>query len=118
MESIAFKLGSSIVHWAGVLVPKWMFVFPIQPSTANSLKPKSVWVECGGDPGFLANCFEREKSPSVLRRSSKRENNKEEDDEEEETTALSLVTLVLLSPVHRPVIAETHDKTVYNKHKA
>lgn len=63
---------------------------PITPSTSNSLKPKSVWVECGGDPDFLANCFEREKSPSVLRRSSKRENNKEEDDEEEETTALSL----------------------------
>ncbi|XP_010790932.1 RILP-like protein 1 isoform X2 [Notothenia coriiceps] len=69
-----------------------MLVFPIQPSTSNSLKPKSVWVECGGDPGFLANCFEHEKSPSVLRRSSKRENNKEEDDEEEETTALSLVS--------------------------
>ncbi|XP_033947709.1 RILP-like protein 1 isoform X2 [Pseudochaenichthys georgianus] len=62
----------------------------ITPSTADSLKPKSVWVECGGDPGFLANCFEREKSPSVRRRSSKRENNEEEDDEEEETTALSL----------------------------
>ncbi|KAF3850785.1 hypothetical protein F7725_012557, partial [Dissostichus mawsoni] len=56
----------------------------------GALQLESVWVECGGDPGFLANCFEREKSPSVLRRSSKRENNKEEDDEEEETTALSL----------------------------
>ncbi|XP_029018139.1 RILP-like protein 1 isoform X2 [Betta splendens] len=29
---------------------------------SNSTKPKSVWVECGEDPGFLVNC---DKSPSL-----------------------------------------------------
>ncbi|XP_040011795.1 RILP-like protein 1 isoform X2 [Xiphias gladius] len=57
---------------------------------SNSIKPNSVWVECGGDPGFLAKCFERSKSPSLLPRSSNRENNAEEGDQDEDTTALLL----------------------------
>ncbi|XP_068461275.1 RILP-like protein 1 [Clinocottus analis] len=57
---------------------------------SNSIKPNSVWVECGGDPGFLANCFERHKSPSLHPRSSKRENNEEEGDKDEDTTTLLL----------------------------
>ncbi|XP_075955771.1 RILP-like protein 1 [Anarhichas minor] len=55
-------------------------------SPSNSIKPNSVWVECGGDPGFLANCFEHDKSPSLLPSSSKRENNEEEGDRDEDTT--------------------------------
>ncbi|KAK5871512.1 hypothetical protein PBY51_004391 [Eleginops maclovinus] len=68
---------------SGVSPPKSPTIATV---TSNSLKPNSVWVECGGDPGFLANCFERGKSPSVLLRSAQNENNKEEED----TTALSL----------------------------
>lgn len=59
-------------------------------SPSNSIKPNSVWVECGGDPGFLANCFECDKSPSLLPRSSQRGNNEEEGDKDEDTTTLSL----------------------------
>ncbi|XP_034398205.1 RILP-like protein 1 isoform X3 [Cyclopterus lumpus] len=59
-------------------------------SPSNSIKPNSVWVECGGDPGFLANCFESDKSPSLLPRSSKRENNEEEGDKDNGTTTLLL----------------------------
>ncbi|XP_068560222.1 RILP-like protein 1 [Cebidichthys violaceus] len=55
-------------------------------SRSNSIKPNSVWVECGGDPGFLANCFESDNSPSVHPKSSKRENNEEEGDKDEDTT--------------------------------
>ena len=73
-------------------------MFPIQP--LNSLKPNSVWVECGGDAGFWANCFERDKSPSVLPRSSRREKNNEEGAEDEDTTAVLPVTPVSLCPVH------------------
>lgn len=70
-------------------------MLPIQSSAAPSnstMKPNSVWVECGGDPGFLANCFECDKSPSLLPGSSKEENNGEEDDSDEDTAALFLVT--------------------------
>ncbi|XP_041793497.1 RILP-like protein 1 [Chelmon rostratus] len=56
----------------------------------STMKPNSVWVECGGDPGFLANCFECDKSPSLLPGSSKEENNGEEDDSDEDTAALFL----------------------------
>ncbi|XP_018524042.1 RILP-like protein 1 [Lates calcarifer] len=61
-----------------------------EAAPSNSIKPNSVWVECGGDAGFLANCFERDKSPSLLSRSSNRENTEEEGDEDEDTTALLL----------------------------
>ncbi|XP_031711982.1 RILP-like protein 1 isoform X2 [Anarrhichthys ocellatus] len=61
-------------------------------SPSNSIKPNSVWVECGGDPGFLANCFEHDKSPSLLPSSSKRQNNEEEGDRDEDTTTSLLVS--------------------------
>ncbi|XP_074493995.1 RILP-like protein 1 isoform X2 [Sebastes fasciatus] len=61
-------------------------------SSSSNSNPNSVWAECGGDPGFLANCFEPDKSPPPLPRTSKRENNEEEDDEDEHTTALLLVS--------------------------
>ncbi|XP_035496016.2 RILP-like protein 1 isoform X1 [Scophthalmus maximus] len=65
----------------------------LQPSEAvppNAIKPNSVWMECGGDPGFLANCFECENSPSILPRSSNRGNDEEEGNKDEDTTAFSL----------------------------
>lgn len=77
---------------------KWVFCFvlPIQSSAAapsnSTIKPNSVWVECEGDPDFLANCFERDKCPPLLPKSSKRENNVEECDEDKDTPALLLVT--------------------------
>ncbi|XP_032433325.1 RILP-like protein 1 [Xiphophorus hellerii] len=33
---------------------------------SDSVKPRSVWVECGGDPGFMAKCLECDKSLSLL----------------------------------------------------
>ncbi|XP_029295659.1 RILP-like protein 1 [Cottoperca gobio] len=73
---------------------------PLMTSSAsNATKPNSVWVECGGDPGFLANCFECEKSPSVLPRSLKRENNDEEGEEDEDSTALLLKVSADTEPV-------------------
>ncbi|KAM6945181.1 RILP-like protein 1 isoform 2-T2 [Lycodopsis pacificus] len=61
-------------------------------SPSNSIKPNSVWVECGGDPGFLANCFEHDKSHSLPPSSSKRENNEEEGHRDEDTTTSLLVS--------------------------
>lgn len=56
----------------------------------STIKPNSVWAECGGDPDFLANCFERDKNPSPLPRSSNRENTEEEHDDDEDTEELFL----------------------------
>ncbi|XP_054904862.1 RILP-like protein 1 [Poeciliopsis prolifica] len=33
---------------------------------SDSVEPRSVWVECGGDPGFIAKCLESDKSLSLL----------------------------------------------------
>ncbi|XP_076007291.1 RILP-like protein 1 [Genypterus blacodes] len=57
---------------------------------AESDKPNSLWMECGGDPGFLAKCFESDKSPSNLMSAANRDFNVEEGDEEEDLAALSL----------------------------
>ncbi|XP_073321979.1 RILP-like protein 1 isoform X2 [Pagrus major] len=73
---------------------------PTSPQTMSSaaapsnstIKPNSVWAECGGDPDFLANCFERDKNPSPLPSSSNRENTEEEHEDDEEMTALFLVS--------------------------
>ncbi|KAM8886337.1 RILP-like protein 1 isoform 3-T3 [Spinachia spinachia] len=59
-------------------------------SSSNCIKPNSVWVECGADPGFLANCFERDKSLSLLPRLSKRLDIEEEGDKDEDTKTSSL----------------------------
>ncbi|XP_030593649.1 RILP-like protein 1 isoform X2 [Archocentrus centrarchus] len=67
---------------------------PLRTSSAaalsNSLKPNSVWVECGGDPDFMENCFECDKSLPFLPKSANREDNEEEGNEEETSTALLL----------------------------
>uniref|UniRef100_A0A3P8UHB6 RILP-like protein 1 n=1 Tax=Amphiprion percula TaxID=161767 RepID=A0A3P8UHB6_AMPPE len=60
------------------------------PSAAELYKPNSVWVECGGDSGFLANCFERDKSLSPLPKSANREKNEEESGEDDNTTSMLL----------------------------
>ncbi|XP_060895272.1 RILP-like protein 1 [Labrus mixtus] len=57
----------------------------------NSIKPNSVWEECGGDPDFMANSFEHERSSSPLTESSQEEkNNKERNKEEDKTAAMLL----------------------------
>ncbi|XP_008288066.1 RILP-like protein 1 [Stegastes partitus] len=64
---------------------------PLMPSSATEVsKPNSVWVECGGDPGFLENCFERDRSLSPLRRSANGENSEEEGGRDDDTTATFL----------------------------
>ncbi|XP_044051650.1 RILP-like protein 1 isoform X2 [Siniperca chuatsi] len=88
------------------------FVSPIQSSAAvpsNSIKSDSVWAECGGDPDFLANCYESDKSPSLLPRSSNRENNEEEGDEDEDT-ALFLVSTNTEAEEETDSLEEESDK--------
>lgn len=68
-------------------------MLPIQSSAAASsnftIKPSSVWMECGADPDFLANCFEADKTLSFLPMSSNREsNNKKAYDDEDKTELL------------------------------
>ncbi|XP_028270370.1 RILP-like protein 1 [Parambassis ranga] len=54
-------------------------------------KLNSVWAECGGDPDFLAHCFECDKSISLLPRSANREDHDEDEgDDDEGATALFL----------------------------
>lgn len=81
-------------------------MLPIQSSSSNSIKPNSVWVECGTDPGFQANCFERDKSPSLLPRSSKRVDIEEKGHKDEDTKRSSLVR-----PVELPPCAQSKHKT-------
>ncbi|XP_041856005.1 RILP-like protein 1 isoform X2 [Melanotaenia boesemani] len=59
------------------------------PSTTpfNPIKPKSVWMECGGDPSFVATCFECDKSLSVLPKSAKGEKHEENVDKDKDTAA-------------------------------
>ncbi|XP_060927165.1 RILP-like protein 2 [Limanda limanda] len=83
--------GSSLTK-SGMSLPASPQMTPSEAAPPTPIKPKSVWVECGGDPGFMENCFERDKRPSILQRSSIRENHEEEADEDEEATALLLVT--------------------------
>ncbi|XP_034451056.1 RILP-like protein 1 isoform X4 [Hippoglossus hippoglossus] len=82
--------GSSLTK-SGMSSPASPQMTPSEAAPPTTIKPKSVWVECGGDPGFMANCFERDKRPSILQRSSIRENHEEEGDEDEEATAFLLV---------------------------
>ncbi|XP_074526680.1 RILP-like protein 1 isoform X2 [Halichoeres trimaculatus] len=53
-----------------------------------SIKPNSVWVECGGDLEFMANCFEHGRSPSPLVKSSHEANNKKNRVKEEDTSVI------------------------------
>ncbi|XP_047447891.1 RILP-like protein 1 [Mugil cephalus] len=75
---------------SGMLPPTTPLIRSAEAELSNSSAPNSVWAECGGDPGFLANCFEQEKSISVVPRLAKREHNVKEGDEDEDTSALSL----------------------------
>ncbi|KAM4745685.1 RILP-like protein 1 [Anableps anableps] len=49
---------------------------------SDSVKPRSVWVECGGDPGFMAKCLECDKSLSLLATAANRKNEGDLDEEE------------------------------------
>ncbi|XP_029915233.1 RILP-like protein 1 [Myripristis murdjan] len=62
-------------------------------AAADPIKQNSVWVECGGDVGFLADCFESDNSHSVLPRSTNRGLNEEDGGEDEDTAALLLDAL-------------------------
>ncbi|XP_072243977.1 RILP-like protein 1 isoform X2 [Leuresthes tenuis] len=53
----------------------------------NSVKPQSVWVECAEDPGFVAKCFECDKSLSLPPKSAHGEKNVKNSDEDEDTAA-------------------------------
>ncbi|XP_008416796.1 RILP-like protein 1 isoform X1 [Poecilia reticulata] len=57
---------------------------------SDSVKPRSVWVECGGDPGFMAKCLECDKSLSLLSTTANR-NNKGDLTREENAAAHVLV---------------------------
>lgn len=54
---------------------------------SNPIKPKSVWMECEGDPGFVAKCLECDKSLSILPKSANREKNEEKFDKDKGTGA-------------------------------
>ncbi|XP_022613489.1 RILP-like protein 1 isoform X2 [Seriola dumerili] len=75
---------------SGMSPPASPHITSSEAAPSNSFKPDSVWVECRRDPVFMANCYDGNKSPSLLSRSSNRENKEVEGDEDEDTTALSL----------------------------
>ncbi|XP_037338344.2 RILP-like protein 1 isoform X2 [Pungitius pungitius] len=85
MEEEVADIEESSISRSGISPPAPSLV-PSSPS--NSIQARSVWVECGADPGFLANCFERDESPSLLPRSSKRLNIEEEGDKDTKTSSL------------------------------
>ncbi|XP_071339106.1 RILP-like protein 1 isoform X2 [Trachinotus anak] len=88
LEREIIEIAESSLTKSGMSPPASPQMMSSEAVPANSIKPNSVWVECGGDPVFLANCYDRDKSPSRLPRSSNRENSEVEGDEDEDTTDL------------------------------
>ncbi|KAM4577219.1 RILP-like protein 1 isoform 2-T2 [Odontesthes bonariensis] len=62
-------------------------ITPAATTISNSVKPQSVWVECAEDPGFVAKCFESDKSLSFLPKSAHGEKNEENFDQDTDTAA-------------------------------
>ncbi|XP_035496018.2 RILP-like protein 1 isoform X3 [Scophthalmus maximus] len=90
LEREIVDIEESSLTRSGTSSPASPQMTPSEAVPPNAIKPNSVWMECGGDPGFLANCFECENSPSILPRSSNRGNDEEEGNKDEDTTAFSL----------------------------
>lgn len=94
----------AVIHSIAQVLPSLSeyFVSPFQPSAApapsnSTVKPHSVWMECGADSDFLANCFKRDETVSPLPRSSDGENKNDDED----TTELFLVTAQLSLHTHK-----------------
>lgn len=62
------------------------------PDSVNFVKTKSVWVECREDPGFVAKCFECDRSLSLLTKSANKENEGNSDDDERMVARLQVRT--------------------------
>lgn len=75
---------------SGTSSPTSAPVMTAETSSSDSIKPKSVWLECGGDPGFMAKCLECDKSISLLTTGKNRSN--ERDLHKDETMAAHLLT--------------------------
>uniref|UniRef100_A0A146S4Y0 RILP-like protein 1 n=1 Tax=Fundulus heteroclitus TaxID=8078 RepID=A0A146S4Y0_FUNHE len=95
LERELAEMTSPLGTRSGDSSPTSATITPAETSLSDSVKPRSVWVECGGDPGFVAKCLECDKSLSLLT-SAKRNT-------EEENTAAHL-----LAPAAR---AESEDET-------
>ncbi|KAM9393164.1 RILP-like protein 1 [Pholidichthys leucotaenia] len=72
--------------WNSLQSSPLMMIKSSESTLISTVKPESVWVECGGDPGFLENRLQCEKSLSLLSESASKEN--DEDEHEDKTTCL------------------------------
>ncbi|XP_056145955.1 RILP-like protein 1 isoform X2 [Lampris incognitus] len=75
---------------SGISTPKSAKAISLVEAAADSIKQNSVWEECGGDSGFLPNCFESEKNLPLLASSTNRKESNEDCSEDEEKPALLL----------------------------
>ncbi|KAM4616193.1 RILP-like protein 1 isoform 2-T2 [Polymixia lowei] len=86
-SQIAEKEDSSATK-TGMSLPTSTQTACLVTATPDSIKQNSIWVECGGDPGFLRDCFESEKSPQLFTTSTNRKLNQEDCGEDEDVAAL------------------------------
>ncbi|MED6241503.1 hypothetical protein ATANTOWER_016858 [Ataeniobius toweri] len=93
---------------SGTSLPTSAPMTTAETSLSDSFKPRSVWVECGGDPGFMAKCLECDKSLSLLTTSANRKN--EGGLTEEENIASHLLV--------QSVYAESEDETDSSEQEA
>ncbi|KAM6931384.1 RILP-like protein 1 [Xenentodon cancila] len=75
---------------SALLPPTSSLTTPAAKAPSNSVKPKSVWAECGGDPSFVAKCLGCDKSLSLLPKPANIEINEDDLDEDESATTQSL----------------------------
>ncbi|XP_047238083.1 RILP-like protein 1 isoform X3 [Girardinichthys multiradiatus] len=93
---------------SGTSLPTSAPMTTAETSLSDSFKPRSVWVECGGDPGFMAKCLECDKSLSLLTTSANRKNEGGLTEEENITSHLLV----------QSVYAESEDETDSSEQKA
>ncbi|MEQ2305959.1 hypothetical protein AMECASPLE_003276 [Ameca splendens] len=93
---------------SGTSLPTSAPMTTAETSLSDSFKPRSVWVECGGDPGFKAKCLECDKSLSLLTTSANGKN--EGGLTEEENIASHLLV--------QSVYAESEDETDSSEQEA
>ncbi|XP_061585992.1 RILP-like protein 1 isoform X2 [Cololabis saira] len=75
---------------SALLSPTSSLTTPAAKAPSNSVKPKSVWAECGGDPSFVAKFLGCDKSLSLLPKLADREIIEDDFDEDEDATTRSL----------------------------
>ncbi|KAM3611182.1 uncharacterized protein V6R79_014596 [Siganus canaliculatus] len=84
LEKEVIYMEETSLNTSGKSSPASPHVMPSPLVSSDSTnKSNSVWAECKGDPEFVANCFEQDKTSSLLERSSNSLNYEDEGDHQD-----------------------------------